>query len=274
MHFARPNVLLVCKWECKSSIEIFACKLLYIFFINISTKDFKSILSLDLNFVYNHGIIVLNKVIRIKTFTFNPFQENTYLLFDETTECIVIDPGCYENYEQRELEEFVYQNGLKVVKVINTHCHVDHVVGNSFVKAKYKVKLSIPKLEDQIFRAVKAYAPNYGFFKYEEAEVNEYIELNQRISFGNSFLETLFVPGHSPGHLAFYHPHQNFLISGDVLFNGSIGRTDLPLGDYDTLIESIKSKVYTLPDNTTVFPGHGPETTIGIEKRSNPFIRG
>lgn len=213
-------------------------------------------------------------MIRIHSFTFNPFQENTYLLFDETQECIVIDPGCYENYEQQELDDFIIKNDLRVVKIVNTHCHVDHVLGNQYVKTKYRVNLSIPRLEEQTFRAVRAYAPNYGFFKYDEAEVNEYIKEDDKLIFGNSFLEILFVPGHSPGHLAFYNPEQHFVVAGDVLFNGSIGRTDLPLGDHDTLIESIKTKMYSLPEDTIVYPGHGPETTIGFEKKSNPFVRG
>ncbi|HYG40819.1 MAG TPA: MBL fold metallo-hydrolase [Cytophagales bacterium] len=213
-------------------------------------------------------------MIQIHSFTFNPFQENTYLLFDETRECVIFDPGCYETYEQQELDDFISTNKLNVVKVINTHCHVDHVLGNQYIKFKYKVNLSIPRLEDQVFKAVKAYAPNYGFNKYDEAEVNEYISENGKILFGNSFLEILFVPGHSPGHLAFYNPVQHFVIAGDVLFNGSIGRTDLPLGDHNTLIESIKTKMYKLPDETIVYPGHGLKTSIGYEKKSNPFVRG
>jgi hydroxyacylglutathione hydrolase len=213
-------------------------------------------------------------VIKIHSFTFNPFQENTYLLYDETKECLVIDPGCYDNYERQELTDFIVEKELRVVKVLNTHCHVDHVLGNQFVKNFFKIKLAIPRHEEQIFKAVKAYAPNYGFFQYDEAEINEFINEEERLMFGNSYLEILFLPGHSPGHLGFYSPLQNFIIAGDVLFSGSIGRTDLPMGDYDTLVSSIKNKLYKLPESTTVYPGHGPETTIGIEKKSNPFVRG
>lgn len=212
-------------------------------------------------------------MIKIHSFTFNAFQENTYVLYDETHECVIIDPGCYDTYEKQELTEFIIGKELKVVAILNTHCHVDHVLGNNFVKNFFKVKLAIPKLEEQVYRAVKVYASNYGFFQYDEAEIDEFINEEERLIFGNSYLEILFLPGHAPGHLGFYSPMQNFIIAGDVLFNGSIGRTDLPLGDYDTLISSIKNKLYKLPDHTIVYPGHGPETTVGIEKKSNPFVR-
>ncbi len=210
-------------------------------------------------------------MLEIYSFAFNPFQENTYVLFDETGECVVIDPGCSDSEERAELASFVDEHHLSVKLLLNTHCHVDHVLGNYFVKEKYKVKLLIHKNDEPILRAVKVYAPNYGIADYTEGLPDDYLEEGQIIRFGNTELKVLFVPGHSPGHVAFYHEKSKSVIGGDVLFYNSIGRTDLPGGNFDTLIESIHQKLFTLPDDTRVFPGHGPATTIGTEKRTNPF---
>lgn len=210
-------------------------------------------------------------MLQLQSFAFNPLQENTYVLFDETKECVIIDPGCYEREEQYDLADFIETNQLTVVKLLNTHGHVDHVLGNAFVKETYKTKLYIHKLDEPTLRAVKVYAPHYGFFQYQEAEPDIYLEEGEPVTFGNQSLEVLFVPGHAPGHIAFYHAASKTLIGGDVLFYNSIGRTDLPGGNYDTLINSIQQKFFTLPDDVTVYPGHGPETTIGYEKKTNPF---
>jgi glyoxylase-like metal-dependent hydrolase (beta-lactamase superfamily II) len=211
-------------------------------------------------------------MLQIKHFEFNPFQENTYVLYDdETRSCIIIDPGCSNKQEEDQLKTFIADNHLSVNHLINTHCHIDHVLGNAFVKRTFGVKLFIHKIEGPILRAVKTYAPNYGFFAYQEAEPDAFITENDVLQVGNETLKILFVPGHSPGHLAFYHKPSKSLIGGDVLFYGSIGRTDLPGGDYDTLINSIRQKIFTLPDEVTVYCGHGPETQIGYEKRTNPF---
>jgi hydroxyacylglutathione hydrolase len=210
-------------------------------------------------------------MIKIHTFTFNALQENTYLLYDDTKECIIIDPGCYDRSEQEELKEFIQENNLKPVKLLNTHCHVDHVLGNKFVKDLYKVKLYTSKEEEAALRSVKVYAPVYGFTNYAETEVDEIIKEGDVISFGNSKLEILFVPGHSVGHLAFVNKEQNICIGGDVLFQQSVGRWDLPGGNKDTLINSIHTKLFKLADEMVVYPGHGPETTIGMEKRTNPY---
>lgn len=198
-------------------------------------------------------------------------MENTYLLYDETKECIIIDPGCYEKEEQEALHEFIQTENLKVVQLINTHCHIDHVLGNYFVKDKYKVKLATSAIEEQVLKAVKTYSSNYGFPLYQEATVDNYLEEGQQIRFGDSVLDILFVPGHSPGHLVFYNTKENICIGGDVLFLRSVGRTDLPGGDHETLMRSIREKMYALPDGMTVYPGHGPTTTIGEEKQFNPF---
>jgi len=210
-------------------------------------------------------------MLQLKTFVFNPFQENTYILFDETKACVIIDPGCFEGDEKEELSQFIEDNKLEVTMLINTHCHIDHVLGNAFVKEKYKTKLYIHRTEEAVLKAVSVYAGNYGFYQYQPAEPDGYLEEGGTIAFGNQALDILFVPGHSPGHVAFYHPQQKIIIGGDVLFNNSIGRTDLPGGNFDTLINSIHQKLFTLPDDVTVYPGHGPETTIGFEKSTNPF---
>lgn len=211
-------------------------------------------------------------MIQIKIFTFNPFQENTYLLFDETKECVVVDPGCYEDQEMKELNDFIAENNLKVTALLNTHCHIDHVLGNNYVKETYKVKLYIHKDDEAVLKAVKVYAPNYGFHKYNEAEADVFLAEGDTVKFGNSTLNVLFVPGHAPGHIAFYHPDQKICIGGDVLFRESIGRTDLPGGNFNTLIKSIREKMFPLGDDMIVYPGHGPSTTIGHEKKHNPFL--
>ncbi len=213
----------------------------------------------------------LNTMLQIKSFTFNPLQENTYILYDETKECVIIDPGCYEREEEEELVSFIEDNNLKVVLLLNTHCHIDHVLGNYFVKAKYKVKLLIHPKDEPVLKAVKVYAPNYGLSQYQEALPDGFFEEGEIISWGNQQLKVLFVPGHSPGHVAFHHQVKKIVIGGDVLFLNSIGRTDLPGGNFETLINSIHQKLFTLQDDTTVYPGHGLKTTIGFEKKSNPF---
>jgi hydroxyacylglutathione hydrolase len=210
-------------------------------------------------------------MLEVKKFVFNPFMENTYVLFDETHECIVIDPGCAEKEEEDQLAAFIQSKNLVVKKLINTHCHIDHVLGNAFVKRKYNVGLIIHPIEEPMLRAVKSYASNYGFSQYQDSTADAFLKEGEPLTFGNQQLSVLFVPGHSPGHLAFYHAPTKILIGGDVLFENSIGRTDLPGGDFDTLITSIHQKFFTLPDDVTVYCGHGSETTIGFEKRTNPF---
>ncbi|RAW03408.1 MBL fold metallo-hydrolase [Pseudochryseolinea flava] len=210
-------------------------------------------------------------MLQLQVFAFNPLQENTYILFDETRECVIIDPGCYDAEEKYELTSFIEHHQLTVKMLLNTHCHVDHVLGNAFVKEKYKVKLFIHEKDEPVLKAVKVYAPHYGFFQYDEATADAYLQEDDYVHFGNQKLKILFTPGHAPGHVVFYHEGQKIVIGGDVLFYNSIGRTDLPGGDFSTLIESIHTKLFTLPDDVTVYPGHGPETTIEFEKQTNPF---
>jgi hydroxyacylglutathione hydrolase len=169
------------------------------------------------------------------------------------------------------LVSFIEDNDLNVKLLLNTHCHVDHVLGNDFVKEKYKVEFLIHELDLPVLKAVRAYAPSYGFFQYKEAEPDRFIKEGEEITFGNQKLTVLFVPGHAPGHVAFYNEKAKIVMAGDVLFYNSIGRTDLPGGNFDTLISSIHEKLFTLPDDVTVYPGHGQETSIGFEKKTNPF---
>lgn len=207
---------------------------------------------------------------KVQSFTFNSFQENTYVLYDDGGECVIVDPGCYEG-EAEELHRFIASERLDIKIILNTHCHIDHVLGNYALKERYKVPLLIPELEQEVFQSVRVYASNYGFPSYTEAEPNGYLNEKRTISFGHQELSILFVPGHSPGHIALYHAPQKILIGGDVLFHESVGRTDLPGGNMEVLMNSIHQKLFTLPDETIVFPGHGPSTTIGHEKRFNPF---
>ncbi|MFA0962381.1 MBL fold metallo-hydrolase [Roseivirga sp. BDSF3-8] len=210
-------------------------------------------------------------MISIQKFAFNPFMENTYVLFDETKHAVVVDPGCYEAHERKALDTFISENELTVDLLLNTHCHIDHVLGNSHVKSTYKVPLLIHEKDLEVLNAAKVLAPNYGMADYQPAEPDRYMEEGETITFGNSELKVVFVPGHAPGHVAFINEEQNICIGGDVLFKSSIGRTDLPGGDFNTLISSIQEKLFTFSDDMIVYPGHGPETTIGEEKRTNPF---
>jgi glyoxylase-like metal-dependent hydrolase (beta-lactamase superfamily II) len=209
--------------------------------------------------------------VRIHSFTFNAFQENTYVLWDATGECVIVDPGCYDAAERKELTRFITANRLAVKFLLNTHCHIDHVLGNAFVMDTYGVPLLVHKDEEPVLRSVRAYAPNYGFANYQEALPDRWLSDKEFVSFGTTTLSVIHLPGHSPGHVGFYNASEQVVVAGDVLFRSSIGRTDLPGGDFDTLIASIHRKLFVLPDTVTVYPGHGPETTLGEEKASNPF---
>lgn len=211
-------------------------------------------------------------MLSIQTFEFNPFQENTYVLYDETNEAVVIDAGCYDRDEQRDLSDFIANKKLTIKALVNTHSHIDHILGSYYVKDKYKVPLLIHRLDEQVLRAGKISAQVYGIPNFTEVSPDGYLEEGPgQLKFGNQSFDILFLPGHAPGHVGFYHPKQKMLLGGDVLFYRSIGRTDLPGGDYDVLIESIHKKIFTLPDDVVVYPGHGPTTTVGEEKVENPF---
>ncbi|WP_192823069.1 MBL fold metallo-hydrolase [Rufibacter sp. LB8] len=210
--------------------------------------------------------------LHIESFTFNPFQENTYVLYDDSQQCVVIDPGCSNKQEEQELQAFIEAKGLTVARLLNTHCHIDHVLGNKFVADTFGVPLEIHEDDLAVLRSVPTYSAAYGFPQYQEQLPEKFLKEGENVTFGNTELEVLFTPGHAPGHVVFYHLASKTVIGGDVLFQRSIGRTDLPGGNFETLLESIRTKLFTLPEDVTVYPGHGPSTTIGEEKTSNPFL--
>jgi hydroxyacylglutathione hydrolase len=213
-------------------------------------------------------------MLRIVSFTFNGFAENTYLLIDEATRATaIVDPGAYSRAEQQTLRDYVAEHDLDVKFLLNTHAHIDHVLGNAFMLTTYPgIPFLLHALDLPTLRAVATYAGPYGFAAYEPAEPTGELVAGQVIKLGESELSVRFAPGHAPGHVVFYDAAGGQLVGGDVLFKSSIGRTDLPGGDHNTLLKSIKEELLTLPDATVVFPGHGPTTTIGAERRSNPFL--
>jgi glyoxylase-like metal-dependent hydrolase (beta-lactamase superfamily II) len=212
-------------------------------------------------------------MIQIQRFTFNDFQVNTYLLWDETLDAVLIDAACYDKEEQSELNDFIEGKGLHLVENLNTHCHIDHVLGNGFVSAQFGVNPRYHKDSEFFFHTAREIGSSFGFRLGEIPPSAGYLEDGQKITWGNSSLTVLFTPGHAQGHVCFFQPDQGFVITGDVLFKDTIGRTDLPSGNFDLLMHSIKTKLFTLPETTVVWPGHGPETDIGYESRNNPFIR-
>jgi len=209
----------------------------------------------------------------IKTFTFNPFQENTYIIHDETNEAVIIDAGCLNDGEKHILKLYFEENNLTLKRLINTHLHLDHQFGNKFVHDTFGLMPEAGIEDEFLLDNVTAQALSFGLPITEEAQpLGAYITDNQEIKFGNSTLTALHVPGHSPGHMAFYAKNEGVVFVGDVLFQGSIGRTDLPKGDFATLILSITKKLLVLPDSTVVYSGHGPSTTIGYERKNNPYL--
>ena len=210
---------------------------------------------------------------QITSFTFNDFQENTYIVFDETKECVIIDPGCYSPQEKDELAKFIDDMKLNPVKLLNTHCHIDHIFGNKFVADKYNLELETHKGEIIVLDFGKTYAQSYGYFAYEPSpEPTVFWNEGDTVSFGNTEMSVLFTPGHSPASICFYCEKEKFIVSGDVLFQGGIGRFDLPGGNRDTLMKSIIDKLMPLPDDVQVYSGHGPATTIGFERQHNPYL--
>lgn len=211
-------------------------------------------------------------MIQIKSFAFNPYQENTYILHDDTLECVIIDPGMYTGEEQNAFLKYIADNNLKPVLLLNTHCHIDHVLGNKFIYDTYGLFPQFHKGEEIVLNSIVSYAPQMGI-RYEVSPLPQvYLSESGTVKFGETELYLIFSPGHSPAHLCFFNREEKFLIGGDVLFYRSIGRTDLPGGNYDLLISNIREKLFSLPDETRVYPGHGPATSIGFEKQFNPFL--
>jgi len=211
-------------------------------------------------------------MIKIKTFVFNPFQENTYLLYDETGEAVIIDPGCYTKDEEESLFSFIKNNNIGLKHLLNTHSHIDHILGNQFISEQFKLSVESHKADEFLIKNAKQQGIVFGIQIDEPPLPENYLEEGMQIQFGNSVLDIVHAPGHSPGSLVYYNKKERFMIVGDVLFNQSIGRTDLPGGSYDVLVDSITNKLFPLGDNMNVYSGHGSPTTIGQERISNPFL--
>ena len=210
-------------------------------------------------------------MITLKTFVFNPFQENTYILFDESKEAVIVDPGFANTKEFDQLLQYIEKQHLLPVKLINTHGHVDHVLGVNQSAAKFKLQPEFHKDELELLKQAEQYGAMFGMTLSKLPQINNFLSETEDIVFGNSSLKVIHVPGHSPGSVAFYSAADQFVITGDVLFKGSIGRTDLPGGNYDILMKSIE-KLLKLGDDVLIFPGHGPSSTIGMELKTNPFL--
>lgn len=202
-------------------------------------------------------------------FTFNPFQENTYLLISDNKQCIVVDPGCYTQSEKEVLLGYIEKEGLIPVKLINTHCHIDHILGNKLISDKFNLPLTAHALEVPVLLNSPKWGMQYGILCEPSPEITQMIKSGDEIVFGNQKLRVLFVPGHSPGHIALVNDEERYVIGGDVLFKGSFGRVDLPGGDLKTLVNSIMLTLFNLPDDYLVYAGHMEATTIGAEKKSN-----
>jgi glyoxylase-like metal-dependent hydrolase (beta-lactamase superfamily II) len=211
-------------------------------------------------------------MLQIKQFTFSPLYENTYVLYNEEGMACIIDPGCYYVKEAYMLEAYITKNKLKVVHILLTHAHLDHVFGLKRAAATYNLLPQMHRLELQVLERAPWAAQMYNLPFEVYTGALSWVDDLQVIKIGNDELEVIFAPGHAPGHVCYYCKAQGFIIGGDVLFRQSIGRTDLPGGDHNKLINSIKTRIFCLPENTVVHSGHGPETTIGFEKIHNPFL--
>lgn len=211
-------------------------------------------------------------MIKVEKFVVGPLGENSYILSDESGECIFIDPGFYYKEEYEEIIDYISENKLKPINISNTHCHFDHIMGVEFIREKYNIPFQAHKADEFLIDRSVNQAKAFGFEMKQVTSLNNFIDEDDTIKLGDTELKIYHVPGHSPGHVVFYHEESKILVAGDVLFYGSIGRTDLPGGNYQTLISGIKEKLFILPDDTKVYSGHGPETTIGFEKENNPFL--
>jgi len=211
-------------------------------------------------------------MIQLHQFVFNDFLENAYVLYDETGECVIVDPGCYYASEKEDLRKFIQGNNLRPVLLLNTHCHVDHVFGNKFISETFAVPLLMNEGDIFLLDAAVDTGKFYGISMEPSPPPDKFLSDGDEVHFGNSMLKVIAAPGHSPGGICFYAVEEKMLVSGDVLFQSSIGRTDLPGGNYQILMESIFNKVLPLPGETKVYSGHGPVTTIGDERKNNPFL--
>ncbi|MCK9203620.1 MAG: MBL fold metallo-hydrolase [Bacteroidales bacterium] len=212
-------------------------------------------------------------MIHIEKMTFNLFLVNTYFLYDETGECIIIDAACYDIEERHEVRDFLKDNKLKLVRNLNTHCHIDHVLGNDFIANTFQIFPEYHQKSIPLLLTLNELGSSFGFVIDRIPDPARFLDDGETIRWGISELKVLYTPGHAEGSVCFYNASQEFVITGDVLFKDTVGRTDLPSGDFNALMQSIRTKLFTLPPDTVVYPGHGPETTIGYEMENNPFIR-
>lgn len=209
---------------------------------------------------------------KIYTIVFNPIEVNTYILADDSGDCAIIDCGCYDKMECETLEKILRDNNLNPVLLLNTHSHLDHIFGNGFILKKYGLRAYSSEFDEINRKNAVQHALLFGLTMDEPPQPAGFLADNQTVTFGKEKLITLHVPGHSPGSLSFYSEKNNCVFTGDALFSGSIGRTDLTGGNYETLIASITNKLFVLPPSTIVYPGHGNETSIGMEMKTNPYF--
>lgn len=212
-------------------------------------------------------------MIKIKTFVFNPFRVNTILLYDETNECIIVDAGCYDNSERKQITDFIKTNGLKIIKLLITHSHIDHILGITYMLNIFPLATFEADEKSILFiKDASVHASAFGLSVDTVPEPSVFLSEKDVVHFGKSVLTVISTPGHADGSLCFFNAEQKFVITGDVLFKGSIGRTDLPTGNYDLIMQSIRNKLMTMNNDVIVLCGHGAETTIGEEKKFNPFL--
>jgi len=212
-------------------------------------------------------------MLRIKSFIFNTFQVNCYILYDESGEAVVVDAGCFDPQEVAFLRDFLSREKLRLVRNLNTHTHIDHILGNHHIAKHFGINPEFHQDGTIFFHTVHEIAASFGYTLNGIPEPKGFLADGEIIRFGNSELKVLHTPGHADGSICLYHQAGNLVLTGDVIFRDTIGRTDLPTGNFDLLMKSIREKLFVLPDDTVVYPGHGPETTIGYEKMNNPFIR-
>jgi hydroxyacylglutathione hydrolase len=212
-------------------------------------------------------------MITIQDFCFSAFQENTYVLYNEFKEAIIIDPGCYTRIEEKMLTDFIRKENLKPSLLLNTHCHLDHVFGNNYVSETYGLTAHIHPNEQIVLDLLQEAAAKWGVPTDAYKGPIQFIQEGEIIQFGTDSFKVLFTPGHSPGSVCFYHAQQDFMIGGDLIFKDGVGRTDLPGANPLDLIKSIRTQIFPLPDSLTIYSGHGPATTWGREKEHNPYIQ-
>ncbi len=212
-------------------------------------------------------------MLNVAFFTFNAFEENTYIISNDKKQCWIVDPGMYHDEEKEALFSYIEEKQLQPQAIINTHAHIDHIFGVQAVIDRYGIPFGMHEQEQVVLKMAAGSATLFGFDFKTAPQPTFFIKENEALQLGDDTLQVFLTPGHSPGSISFYYPKGNWVISGDVLFSGSIGRTDLPGGSMDTLLKSIRTYLFTLPGETTVLSGHGPSTSIAEEKMNNPFLK-